>query len=146
MAEEQKRPGGRFQPGQSGNPKGKRPGTRNRVTLLAEQMMGNDAEAVIRSVIDAAKAGDMQAARMVLERIAPLPKDRPVAFKIPAISTAAEVAAATEAVLAAVASGELTPAEGSIVAGILETRRKAIETAELAEHVEAIEAARGGQR
>jgi hypothetical protein len=60
--------GGRFVPGVSGNPAGKKPGTRHRATRLAEKLMAGDAEAVVRAIIDAAKGGDMTATRLVLDR------------------------------------------------------------------------------
>jgi hypothetical protein len=59
-------PGRRFQPGQSGNPRGKQKGCKHRVTLLAEQLMEDDAEDVVRAVITAAKGGDMIAAKLIL--------------------------------------------------------------------------------
>jgi len=38
--------------------------------------MGNDVEAVTRAVVDAAKRGDMVAARLILERLVPVRKGR----------------------------------------------------------------------
>ena len=49
-----KKQAGRFKPGQSGNPAGRKQGRRARSTILAEQMMRDDAGAVVRAVIDAA--------------------------------------------------------------------------------------------
>jgi hypothetical protein len=43
-----------------------------------------------------------------------------------------------------VAAGELTPDEAQAVAGVVEVQRRAIETAELAERIAALEA-RAGQ-
>jgi hypothetical protein len=43
-----KRIHGRFKKGVSGNPGGKLPGTRNATTLMAEQLMEGEAEAVVR--------------------------------------------------------------------------------------------------
>jgi hypothetical protein len=43
----------RFQPGQSGNPAGKKPGTRNRSTMLVEQMIGDEAERITSNLIPA---------------------------------------------------------------------------------------------
>jgi hypothetical protein len=60
--------GGRFVPGVSGNPTGKKPGTRHRATQLTEKLMADDAEAVVTAVVAAAKGGDMTAARLVLDR------------------------------------------------------------------------------
>jgi Family of unknown function (DUF5681) len=61
--EEQRRrgPGQPFQPGQSGNPNGRRPGARNRVSALALQLMDADAESVMLALIRAAKSGDVAA-------------------------------------------------------------------------------------
>src|SRR5216684_3551706 len=53
---------GRFLPGQSGNPAGKRPGTRNRATLIREAFAEGEEMVVARAVIDKAKAGDAVAA------------------------------------------------------------------------------------
>jgi hypothetical protein len=42
-----------------------------RITMLAEKLMQNDTEAVVRAVVEAAKGGDMTAARLILDRIVP---------------------------------------------------------------------------
>jgi hypothetical protein len=70
------RPG--WKPGQSGNPKGRPPGSRNRVTLVALAAMEEGAEAIARKVVDMAKEGDMSAARLVIERLVPVAKERPI--------------------------------------------------------------------
>ena len=61
----------KIRPGASGNPAGKPKGTRHRATQMAEKLMENDATDVVNAVITAAKQGDMVAARLILERIAP---------------------------------------------------------------------------
>ena len=65
---------GRFVPGQSGNPAGKKSGTRNRATLLAEALRDGEGEAAARIVIDKALAGDAVAARFLLDRLTPRPR------------------------------------------------------------------------
>jgi hypothetical protein len=122
------------------NPKGRPPGTRNRATVLAEQLMEDDAEQVVRAVLGAARAGDMTAARLILDRIAPARKGRPIIFPLPEIETAAHVTQALGAVASLMADGELTPEEASAVASVIETKRKAIETQELQQRVAALEA------
>jgi hypothetical protein len=47
----------------------------------------------------------------VLERVAPLPRNRPVQFNMPAIETAEDLGEAMGAILRAAADGELTPGE-----------------------------------
>ena len=128
-----------FQPGQSGNPAGKPKGTRHRLTLLAEKMMEDEAADVVRAVLEAAKDGDMGAARLVMERVSPVRKGRPVAFDLPAVTTAADVLTALGAVLQAVAEGALTPDEAACVAGLLEAKRKAIETVAIEQRLAALE-------
>ena len=101
--------------------------------------MDQDLEAVARAVSNAAQNGDMQAARIILDRLAPVRRGRPVQFEMPAILDAAGVAEAFAAVLRSMAEGELTPEAGTAVAGVLEIRRKAIETAEIEARLAALE-------
>jgi hypothetical protein len=84
----------------------------------------------VQAVIVAAKAGDMVAAKIVLDRISPARKGRPIHFELPEARTADDVAAALAAVVSAMADGELTPDEAALVASVLEMRRKSIETIE----------------
>jgi Family of unknown function (DUF5681) len=78
-------PGRRFQPGQSGNPAGKPKGTRNRATMLAEQLLDGEAETMVRTAIQWAKKGNMAALRLCLDRILPVRHDRPVRFALPMV-------------------------------------------------------------
>jgi len=79
---------GKFAKGFSGNPAGPKPGTRSRAARLAEQLLEIDVPEVCRAVIDAAKAGDMTAARIIIERLVPPRKDRPVTFPLPKLESA----------------------------------------------------------
>jgi hypothetical protein len=106
---------------------------------MADKLMEADAADVVRAVLEAAKAGDMGACRLVLERVAPVRKGRPVVFDLPPVETAADVLAALGAVVQAVAAGELTPDEGATVAGLLDVQRRAIETTDLEARIAALE-------
>jgi hypothetical protein len=130
-----------FKKGQSGNPSGKPPGARNKTTILAEKLMHDDVKEIVKVVVEAAKGGDMTAARLILERIAPVRKGRPVYFDLPPAKTAADIAAAMTAVTTAMASGDLTPDEAVTVASVLEMRRKALETEEFMLRLQALEGA-----
>ena len=92
--------------------------------------MRDDAKEIVQAVITAAKAGDMVACKIVLDRIAPIRKGRPIRFDLPEARTAGDVAAALAAVVTAMANGELTPDEAQMVASVLEVRRRSIETVE----------------
>ncbi|MEQ9491732.1 MAG: DUF5681 domain-containing protein [Alphaproteobacteria bacterium] len=129
----------RFQPGQSGNPAGKPKGARNKTTQLAEKLMSEDVEGVVHSVIEAAKGGDMRACEIVLSRICPPRKGRTIEIDLPDTSTSDGVSKAQAAVLAAAAAGEISPDEAKILADVIESRRKAIETLEHEARIRALE-------
>ena len=105
--------------------------------------MDGEAEEITRKVIEAAKAGDLTAARLVLERLVPAMKERPVMVELPEdVKSPEGISAATEAIFRAVCSGEILPGEAQSLSSVLEVRRKALETEELAQRIAALEAAR----
>jgi uncharacterized protein DUF5681 len=140
MATTRKAPPTAFKPGQSGNPKGRPRGVRNKATLAALALMTEEAESITRVAVEAALGGDLVAVRLILDRLVPPAKERHVVLRgFPDTSTAAGISAASVAVLEAVAAGELTPGEGSAMASLLESRRKALETQELEARIAALE-------
>lgn len=128
--------GGKFAKGNPGKPHG----SRHKATQAVQALIQGEAEELTRKVIELALAGDVTALRLCIERLAPAPKDAPVPFKAPAMKTAADAAAAMASIVAAVASGELTPGEAERIAGLIDAWRKALETSELAARVAVLEA------
>ncbi len=129
-----------FQPGQSGNPDGRPKGARNAATVAAEALLDGEAEALTRKCVEMALAGDTVALRLCLERILPARKSRSVAFDLPDVNQAADLVPAFAAVVKAMAAGEIAPDEAVTVAGVLEMKRKAIETVDIERRLTAIEA------
>jgi hypothetical protein len=128
-----------FEPGQSGNPAGKGKGTRHRVTMLAEHLLDGEAEALIRKAIQLGLTGDATALRLLLDRIVPPRRDRPVAFSLPPLKSPADAVAAQAAVMAAVADGDLTPSEAAEISTLIVNVVKAIEATEIERRVRALE-------
>lgn len=128
-----------WKPGQSGNPAGKPKGARNRMTLLALAVMESDVEAIARTVTQAALGGDLQACRLVIERLVPPMRERPVSIDFPDTGTTEGISAAQQVILNAVGAGDLLPGEANTLAGIVEQRRKAIETQQLEQRIAALE-------
>src|SRR4030081_925384 len=60
-----------FEKGESGNPAGRARGSRNKRTLLAEHLLEGDTEAIVRTMIERAKEGDMAAVRLWGDRLCP---------------------------------------------------------------------------
>ena len=115
-----------FQPGQSGNPLGKPRGTRNRATLAAEALLEGEARALTRKAIEMALAGDVAALRLCVERIIPPRKDRAVRLALPRIEKVEDAREAVNVVLAAVAEGEITLAEGGDAIALIESSKRFI--------------------
>jgi hypothetical protein len=128
-----------FPKGTSGNPAGRPVGARNKTSLAVEALLDGEAETLTRKAIELARDGDMQALRLCLDRILPPRKDRPVSFELPEISSPKQAADAISAVLAAVARGDITPAEASEVSKIVDVYVRTVETTELAERLERLE-------
>jgi hypothetical protein len=132
---------GKFKPGNPGRPKG----ARHRTTLAIEAILDGEAKALTRKAVEMAMSGDTTALRLCLERLAPPRRDRSVSLAMPALKRPENLSAATAALLAAVASGDLTPGEGEAVGKLLELHRRAIELGDHEERLERLEQRLAGQ-
>jgi hypothetical protein len=128
----------RGRPFQPGNP-GRLKGARNKATLAAEALLDGEGEALTRKAVELALAGDTVALRLCLERILPPRKDRPVAFELPAIDTAADTARAAAALARAVAEGEVTPGEAVEIAKVIDIYVRALTAHEFEARLAALE-------
>ncbi len=129
-----------WKPGESGNPRGKPKGAINKTTRLALELFEGGIKNIAEVVIKQAQDGDLTAARLVLDKLVPNARERAVELPgLPSTESPAGVAEAQAAILQAVASGDLTPGEAATLSGIVENRRKAIETLELEQRIKAIE-------
>ena len=126
-----------WKPGQSGNPKGKTPGSGELQKLRAS--IAADVPEILAGLVLAAKGGDVQAARLILERILPPVKaiEQAVELQLPANGT---LTAQGRAVLSAVAGGDLAPGQAAQLIAALGTLAKIHEVDELAARITALEA------
>src|SRR5712691_933414 len=135
-----------FQKGQSGNPKGRRKGCRNRKTLLAELLLDGEAEKLTRKAIDLALGGSESALRLCLDRLIAPRRERPVNFALPPMKTAGDIAAAMIAVTEAVADGTLTPGEAFALSQTVDTFLRAIDARDFEQRLNKLEAAGAARR
>jgi Family of unknown function (DUF5681) len=119
---------GRFRKGTSGNPAGKRPGTRHKMTLAAELLLDGEAEKLTRKAIDLALAGDAIALRLCLDRILPPRRERPVHVKMPELHSSADATAAMKAIADSVANGEIALGEASELGKLVESYVRTLES------------------
>jgi hypothetical protein len=117
-----------FEKGRSGNPTGRRLGSRNKATLAAAALLAGESEALTRTAVELALAGDPTAMKLCIERILPPCRERAVKFSLPPIESTDDISAAMQAVTAALARGQITPGEAATIAGVVETFARAIET------------------
>ena len=117
-----------FEKGRSGNPAGRRPGSRNKATLAAAALLAGESEALTRTAVDLALAGDPTAMRLCIERILPPCRERAVKFILPPIESADDISGAMQAATAALAKGDITPGEAATIAAVVETFARAIDT------------------
>ena len=128
-----------FEKGQSGNPSGRPPGARNKTTIIAESLLQGETEMITRLVIERAKAGDMAALRMCLDRVAPPLRHRAIAFELPPLETAVDAVTAMAAITAAVAEGELTPAEAGELVKLVDTFARVLDLAAFEQRIVRLE-------
>jgi len=126
-----------FEKGRSGNPAGRRPGSRNRATLAAAVLLEGESEGLTRRAVEMALEGDPTALRLCMERLLPPCRERPLEFSVPKLTTAGTGEArgpsphslflTMDAVISALARGEITPGEAERIAGTVDTFVGAIE-------------------
>jgi hypothetical protein len=118
---------GRFAPGNSGRPKG----ARSRLITQLEQAMELAAPEIVRILIGRAQCGDgsMEAARYILERIAPSRRGRLVEIEGFEVRTPADVPAALASLATAIGDGIITIEEATAAGSLLQTFLDTYETA-----------------
>lgn len=125
----QRRGNGTFAPGHSGNP-----GGRSGQTQAIRARLAEGAEAVTRKVLAAAKKGDMQACRLILERL--VPPVKPIAEPVQFNLDDSDLPSAAKSILRAIAAGELPPDQGRHLIEAISSVAKVIEVEELQKAVE----------
>ncbi len=140
---EGKRNGGQFIKGNSGNPSGRPPGSRNRATLLLESMLEGEAQQLIRKVIELALTGDTHALRLCLDRLMPAGRDRLVCFDMPPMQNVNDISLGITSIMAAVSTGKVTPQEGEVLSRILAEQANVMHARDVDRRLEKLEAELG---
>jgi len=126
-----------FQPGMSGNPRGRRP--RSDTEQRQREAIRKALPGIVAKLISSAVAGDTTASKLLLERVMPAykPQDRPAPLPLP--DGTHDLAGAAQAALVGLSSGTLTPDQAGAVAGVLSALVRVKESVELEDRVAALE-------
>ena len=126
-----------FQKGQSGNPAGKPKGCSKRVQLL-NQLVMPAREEIVKKAIELAMDGNETMLKFLLERMLPArPKEEPIELEQELTGSMAEQAGQ---IMEFMTSGAIAVADGTAMLSGLTSRCRIVETTELLERVEALEA------
>jgi hypothetical protein len=85
----------------------------------AEGRLQDALETVVAAVIERAQEGDIAAAKLVVDRLLPAPRDRRISFALTTISCNEDPIKASADVLMAVAQGQITLTEAIAVEKLL---------------------------
>lgn len=127
---------GRWKKGESGNPRGRSPGT-GKVAQLRENIAQHLPE-IIEQLVIKAKEGDSQAARLLLERVIPPVKSMEQSVKI-SLPVDADLSTQGQSIMQAVADEILTPSQGSALLTSLGTLARIKEIDELEKRLTTLE-------
>ena len=131
------KPNTKFQRGASGNPAGRPKGS----GLAGElrKAISESALDILQTMIKNAKAGDMQAAKALIDKVLPTLKPEAVAVLLPDMVEAETLSAKAQATIDAAGAGELSPSAASELVSAIAGLARIIETTELQKRLEALE-------
>ena len=133
-----RRQGRPFQKGTSGNPAGRPLGSRNKATLVAENLLNGQSEALMKKLIERALGGDMQALGLCVGRILPVSRERPLRFPLPPLRNLKDVPRAISHIAAGVANGDLTESEARTLVDLVNSFRETHVTTDIVEDFDAV--------
>jgi hypothetical protein len=125
--------------GTSGNPDGRPPGSGPAAAV--RRAIADDVPEIIARLAELAKGGDVQAARVLLDRVVPTLRAEAVAVTVPGLD-AGSIAERAQAALEAAGRGEMSPDTSAALVGALASLARIKETTELEARIAALEAHR----
>lgn len=134
---------GQFKKGQSGNPAGKPKGARDKRTELRELLQPHAAD-LVKKAVELAKAGDTTALRICIDRCIPVVKAKDAPVDLPELTGTPTQQG--EAVMRAMALGQITPDEANAVMQVITAQVRIIEADELEKRIAALEGKKDGSQ
>ena len=116
---------GRFARGNPGGPGRPRSAVSAAASAL-DQAAADAHQELMRIVLEQARAGNLEATKMLWSRIWPVRRGRPIAVDLPPIAAKSDVLPAQSCVTEAMLSGELTADEAAALRGTIAAQEGAI--------------------
>jgi hypothetical protein len=129
-----------FSPGNSG----RKPGSKNRATLVAAALLEGEAEQLLRKAVGLALGGDVVMLKFLLGRM--LPRERLIKLDLPRLEFADDGVEALGCILRAVSEGRISPSEAAAMATLISSYTQAIDMADVVKRLDALEAQLKGSR
>ena len=130
----------RFQKGQSGNPGGRPPGSVNKSLRL----LRDAAEAILPSLIERAKDGDLEVQKLILDR--GIPRLRAVSMPEALALPDGTLTDQAKALVALIAEGNLSTTVAAEIAGIITASARVEEVDQLRDELKTLRALLEGRR
>jgi hypothetical protein len=134
-------PANRGRPFAKGNP-GRKPGSKNRSTQLEAALIEGEKEALLRTAIQLALAGNVPMLKFLLSRI--MPRDRLIKLDLPQMVFADDGVEVLGCIMRAVSEGGISPSEGAALATIIKSYSDEIAVADIVKRLDALERERKG--
>lgn len=137
---------GQFKPGNNFG-KGRPMGSRNAVTVAAENLIAGEGEALSRKLVELALDGNVACLKVAIERLVPPVKSKPIHLPdLPKVESIAEASTLTAFILNSVAAGTITPIEAEILSRTAERHLKALEVRDIEKRLAELESKVVGNR
>ena len=130
-------PASRGRPFVNGN-SGRKPGSKNRATLVTAALLEGEADELIGKAVELAKAGDVVMLKFLLGRI--LPRDRVIKLDLPQMDFADDAVEGLGHIMGAVSEGRISPSEGASLATLMKSYTDAIDLADVVKRLDSLEA------
>jgi hypothetical protein len=119
--------------------RGRPRGSRNKKTLIAQQLLDEHAESIVRKAMVIALQGDRRLLQSLLSYILPRRKDAPLKTGLLRTTTAEDLSQSVEVILKKVCNGEMTLSQAQEFTALIEARRDFIRTEEFERRLKVLE-------
>lgn len=117
--------------------RGRPQGSRNRVTIAAENIFEAESGTIARQAVEMALNGHPQMIKLVLERVVPIKKSSTIKLKgMPQITDVKSAGEAAQHIFDSIANGAISPLDGEILSRVLDKRLHSLQITDIEEELE----------